>query len=148
MRLIRSWMYVGTYGDTQDSALLRAHSVGAMVQLHQAVQQPDILSHFLPLADGQPIPLNLLKKALEFAREQKAGGACLLVACSAGISRSPTIATALVKEEENLSLREAFHQVRAQHPEALPDQAHWESLCRYYDEDVSFWSLWRETVGL
>jgi predicted protein tyrosine phosphatase len=59
-----------------------------------------------------------------------------LIACGAGISRSVAFAVAVLKEEEDLSLREALRQVRAKHPGAMPHPALLKSLSEYYGEDV------------
>ena len=69
----------------------------------------------------------------------------MLVACGAGISRSSTYAIASLKEIEDLGLLQAFHEVRALHTEALPHPELWKSLCAYYEEDVPFLTLLRES---
>ncbi len=59
-----------------------------------------------------------------------------LIAYGAGISRSASFATAVIKEIESLPLLRAWQTVRQAHPEALPHPELWESLCRYYNEPI------------
>ena len=110
--------------------------MGAMLQLAERGEQSDIASLYLPVEDGEPLPALALSGGVGFVRSQKAAGRRVLIACGAGLSRSPTFAMAVLKEEENLDLLEAVRQVRARHPEALPHPVLWESLCRYYGEDI------------
>jgi len=63
-------------------------------------------------------------------------GARILIACGAGISRSVTFAVAVLHEEEDISLLDAFHDVHNINAEALPHYELWHSLCEYYHETV------------
>ena len=65
-----------------------------------------------------------------------------LVACLVGINRSTAFCTAALKEEEGLSLLEAFGQVKRNHQEAMPHPLTWESLCDYYGEEVPIEKLY------
>ncbi|HLF28318.1 MAG TPA: dual specificity protein phosphatase [Anaerolineae bacterium] len=138
---IRPWLYIGKFRETQDDVLLRRREIGAMLQLADSVKQPGIPSLYIPVEDGEPLPHDLLRMGVEFVRLEKALGRNVLIACGAGISRSVTFTIAALKEEEVLSLRAAFRQVRANHPEALPHPALWKSLCEYYGEEVSYAAL-------
>jgi protein-tyrosine phosphatase len=135
---IRPWLYVGKFSDTQDDVMLRRREIGAMLQLADSVKQPGIPSLYLPVEDGEPLPHDLLRLGVEFVRLEKALGRSVLIACGAGISRSTTFAIAVLKEEEELDLLEAFRQVRALHPEAMPHPALWQSLREYYGEDAPY----------
>jgi len=138
---IRPWLYVGRFSDTQDDVMLRRREIGAMLQLADSVKQPGIPSLYLPVEDGEPLPRDLLRLGVEFVRLEKALGRSVLIACGAGISRSTTFAVAVLKEEEELGLLEAFRQVRALHPEAMPHPALWQSLREYYGEDAPYVGL-------
>ncbi len=138
---IRPWLYVGKFSDTQDDVMLRRREIGAMLQLADSVKQPGIPSLYLPVEDGEPLPRDLLRLGVEFVRLEKALGRSVLIACGAGISRSTTFAIAVLKEEEELGLLEAFRQVRALHPEAMPHPALWQSLREYYGEDAPYVGL-------
>lgn len=143
MYQIRDWLWVGKYSETLLSDLLRTYRIGAMLQLAAPVTQPDIESLYLLVDDGVPLHSLLLESGIKWARAQKADGKRVLVACGAGISRSATFATAVLKEEEDLSLVDAFREVSLQHPYALPHPELWKSLCAYYGEDVPFLSMWK-----
>jgi protein-tyrosine phosphatase len=141
---IRPWLYIGKYRETCDPILLQEHGVTAMLQLAERVEQPGIVSLYLPVEDGQPLRPDLLQQGIEFVRTQQAQGRTTLVACGAGISRATTFALAAMKEAEGLDLREAWRQLRAKHPNAMPHPELWASLCAYYAEDVPLSVLWQD----
>lgn len=136
MRVIRNWLYIGKYRETLDKQYLSAYAIDAMLQLEEAVKQPDIVSLYLPVDDGVPLPAKLLRQGVDFVLAERQQGHTVLIACGAGISRSVAFTVAVLKEAEGLSLLEAVQIVKAQHPEALPHPALWESLCAYYHEEV------------
>ncbi|HJW83431.1 MAG TPA: dual specificity protein phosphatase [Anaerolineae bacterium] len=138
---IRPWLYVGRFFETYDDDLLRRRGVGALLQLADSVKHPGIPSLYLPVEDGVPLPADMLRMGVEFVRLEKALGRKVLIACVAGISRSSAFAIAALKEEERLPLFDAFRQVRAMHPDALPHPAIWQSLCDYYAEEAPYADL-------
>jgi dual specificity MAP kinase phosphatase len=138
MYVIRSWLYVGKFRETQDEELLKQCGIRAILQLADSVKQPKILSLYVPVEDGELLPFEQLKRGVEFVRLAKAQNSNVLIACGAGISRSASFAIAALKEEEKLTLLDAFRQVLAKHPQARPHPALWKSLCEYYDEDVGY----------
>ncbi|MFT3896016.1 MAG: dual specificity protein phosphatase [Anaerolineales bacterium] len=146
MDQIRPWLYIGGVRDTLNLSYLSFKSIGAMLQLAAKVEQPGITSLYLPVEDFEPLRFDLLEKGVSFAREQKKLGCHILVACGAGINRSSSFCTAILKEEENLGLFDAFKEVKQQHPEAIPHEPVWESLCRYYKEDVPYLDVMRFKV--
>ena len=147
MYSIRPWLFIGKFSETQDDVLLHDREIGAMLQLADSVKQPNIPSLYVPVGDGEPLPFDVLRMGVEFVRLEKALGRNVLIACGMGISRSATFAIAALKEEESLSLREAFWQVRAGHPGAMPHPALWKSLCEYYGEDVPYTELLKTGQG-
>jgi protein-tyrosine phosphatase len=70
----------------------------------------------------------------------------VLVACGAGMNRSSAFSAAALKEEEGLSLFEAFREVKRFHPESMPHQPVWESLCSYYNELTPYLEVMRIRV--
>jgi protein-tyrosine phosphatase len=138
---IRPWLYIGKYRDTLNQHLLSAYNIGAMLQLADLVEQPGITSLYLPVDDGVPLPDDLLRQGVDFVLGEKSRGRIVLIACGAGISRSAAFAVAVLKEVEGLGLLDAFRVVKGRHPLAMPHPAIWESLCAYYQEDVSFYDL-------
>jgi len=145
MDRIRPWLYIGKYRETLNRRLLIANQIEAMLQLAEAVDQPGITSLYLPVEDFEPIPPDLLSRGVEFVRAEKRKGHRVLVACGAGINRSAAFCVAVLREEEGLGLLEALRAVREKHAEALPHPPVWESLCRYYQEDVPLGAVFRKS---
>ena len=143
MDQIRPWLYIGSIRDTLNKSYLSYKSIGAMLQLAAKVDQLGIVSLYLPVEDFEPLNYELLKKGITFVRYQRKLGVRILVACGAGINRSSSYCTAILKEEENLSLFNAFKEVKYKHPEAIPHEPVWESLCRYYNETVPYLDVMR-----
>jgi hypothetical protein len=71
MNEIRPWLYVGKYRETLDSYLLGLHRIDAMLQLAEAVRQPGIVSLFLPVEDGEPLPVDLLRRGVDFVLNKR-----------------------------------------------------------------------------
>jgi protein-tyrosine phosphatase len=148
MYRIRPWLYIGKYIETTNPVLLSSCEIGAMLQLAESVQQRGVESLYIPVDDGIPLAADKIKLGVAFVLAQKAAGKKVLVACGAGISRSVTYTIAALKEEENLSMAEAYRQILDVHPDALPHMALWESLRRYYGETVTCTSMWDEIMNL
>jgi hypothetical protein len=143
MHTIRPWLYIGKFRETQDEELLHQRGIGAILQLADTVESPKIPSLYIPIEDGEPLPFDYLTRGVMFVRLEKARDRNLLIACGAGISRSVSVAVAALKEEENLTLFDAFRQVLAKHPQARPHMALWKSLCEYYDEDLPYKDIFK-----
>ncbi len=141
MNKIQAWLYIGKYRETLNSHLLSAYNIGAMLQLADLVEQPGLTSLYLPVEDGTPLPDDLLRRGIDFVIAEKERGRTVLIACGAGVSRSAAFTVAVLKEVEGLSLLDALRIVKQRHPEAMPHPAIWDSLCTYYDEDVSFGNI-------
>ena len=138
MDQIRPWLFIGSYRDTKNPSYLTLKSIQAMLQLAEKVEQPRITSLYLPVEDFAPLQSNLLEEGVAFIREQKTLGCRVLVACGAGINRSSAFCTAILREEEGLTLFDAFKEVKRKHPESIPHQPVWESLCKYYNEPIPY----------
>ena len=140
---IRPWLYIGAYRDTKNQPYLNLKNIQAMLQLAELVEQPNIVSLYLPVEDLAPISSEHIRQGVDFIRAHKAKGARVLVACGAGINRSSSFCAAALKEEEGLSLFEAFKEVKRLHPESMPHQPVWESLCKYYNEITPYLDVMR-----
>lgn len=140
---IRPWLYIGAYRDTINKSYLDFKSIQAMLQLAEKVEQPNIVSLYLPVQDLAPISSNHLRRGVDFIREHKGKGSRILVACGAGMNRSSAFSAAALKEEEDISLFEAFKEVKRHHPESMPHQPVWESLCTYYGEPIPYLDIMR-----
>jgi protein-tyrosine phosphatase len=143
MDQIRPWLFIGSYRDTKNLPYLKLKSIGAMLQFAEKVEQQDIVSLYLPVEDFAPISSAHIRQGLDFIREHKQNEKRVLVACGAGINRSSAFCAAILKEEEDLSLLDAFKQVKYCHPESMPHQPVWESLCTFYEESIPYLEIMR-----
>src|SRR5690606_27464068 len=116
LRQIRDWLYTGTYADAADIQGLRAQNIGAVLELERPVKHDGITCLFLHIQDGLALRRETLTRAVEFVRTQHTLSQNVLIACNAGISRSPTLAAVVLKELEALSLHDAFMSVRKANP--------------------------------
>lgn len=114
-----------------------------MLQLAERVEQPDIISLYLPVQDLAPISSAHIRKGVDFIKEHKNTGSRVLVACGAGMNRSSAFSAAALKEEEGLTLFEALREVKRCHPESMPHKPVWDSLCAYYEESVPYLDVMR-----
>ncbi len=138
MHPIRPWLYIGNFRESKQLPSLKFYGINAVLQLAEAVQHPDIVTTYVDVDDGVILSPGKLERGVAFIREQKAAGKTVLVACGAGISRSVAFSIAALKEEEGLSMADAYLDILKSHPEALPHSALWESLRTYYNETVTF----------
>ena len=143
MDQIRPWLYIGAYRDTLNKSYLDFKHIQAMLQLAEKVEQPNIVSLYLPVEDLAPISIKHIRAGVDFIREFKQKESRILVACGAGINRSSAFCAAALKEEEGLSLFDAFKEVKSRHPESLPHAPVWESLCQYYNETIPYLDVMR-----
>jgi len=146
MDQIRPWLFIGKFSDTLHISYLRSKSINAMLQLAEKVDQPGVTSLYLPVEDFAPLNFDLLQQGIAFIREQKRLGNRVLVACGAGINRSSSFCASALKEEEGLSLFDAIKEVKKKHPESMPHEPVWESLCQYYNESTPYLDVMR--IGL
>jgi hypothetical protein len=66
MYRIRDWLYVGKYRETLDAELLRAQGIGAVLQLADPVEYPDIDALYLNVVDGELLAREDLRRGLDF----------------------------------------------------------------------------------
>lgn len=133
MYKIRDWLLIGRFIETVNLPLLEEHHIGAMLQLASPIPYQRITTLYLPIEDGVALNLDHLINGVQFIREQKAQDKIVLVACGAGISRSSTFAIAALKEEENLSLKDALHEVKKHHRYAAPHPELWKTVHQHYE---------------
>jgi protein-tyrosine phosphatase len=143
MDQIRAWLFIGAYRDTINTSYLALKSIQAMLQLAEKVEQPNIVSLYLSVEDLAPISSNHIRQGVDFIREHKEKGNRVLVACGAGINRSSAFSAAALKEAEGLSLFDAFKEVKHKHPESMPHEPVWDSLCSYYNEFIPYLDVMR-----
>ncbi len=142
MHQIREWLYISSYALASNAAYMRSEGFNAMLQLYRPITIEGVQAHYLELTDGDTIPQAQILAAIAFVQAQHAAGHKVLVTCGAGISRSVTMTIAALKAIEGGELEAIYRDVRTRHPEAMPDQAHWDSVAAYFGEDVPFWDMW------
>jgi len=147
MDQIRPWLFIGAYRDTLNQSYLAFKSIKAMLQLAERVELPNIVSLYLPVEDLAPVSSKHIRQGVGFIREHKQKGNRILVACGAGINRSSAFSAAALKEEEGLSLLEALKEVKRHHPESMPHEPVWESLCAYYNEPIPYLDIMRQGIA-
>ena len=145
---IRPWLFIGAYRDTLNKSYLEFKSIRAMLQLAEKAEQPEIVSLYLPVEDVAPISGKHIRQGVDFILEHKQKGNRILVACGAGINRSSAFCAAALKEEERLNLFDAFKEVKRLHPESMPHEPVWNSLCEYYGETTLYLDVMRLGISI
>ncbi len=140
---IRPWLFIGKYREALNKSYLVHKSIRAMLLLAEPVEHPDIVSLYLPVADFAPVSHEHLRQGVDFINEHRQVGNRVLVACGAGINRSSAFCAAALKEIEGLSLFDAIREVKRCHPESMPHEPVWISLCNYYGENTSYLEVMR-----
>lgn len=140
---IRPWLFIGNLRDSLNKSYLERKSIQALLQLAVEINHPNITCRYLPVEDFAPLNFRLLEEGVSFIRTQKKLDQRVLVACAAGINRSSSFCTAALMAEEGLSLWDAFKEVKKKHPESMPHEPVWESLCNYYGESIPYLEVMR-----
>ncbi len=143
---IRPWLFIGNYSDTQNKSYLDSKSISAMLQLAEPVQQININSLYLPVADLGAISHDFIKQGMKFVLAEKEKGNKILIACAAGINRSTAFCIAALKETAGLNLLDAYKEIKQKHPKAMPHEPIWESLCSYYNETTPYLDMMRISI--
>uniref|UniRef100_A0A0K0FM98 Protein-tyrosine-phosphatase n=1 Tax=Strongyloides venezuelensis TaxID=75913 RepID=A0A0K0FM98_STRVS len=65
---------------------------------------------------------------IEFIKETKDSNGKVLIYCSAGVSRSPTLAMVSLIALENVSLQEAYHHINTIRPIISPNTGFWRQM--------------------
>jgi protein-tyrosine phosphatase len=146
MHKIRDWLYVSGHAFARSETLLHEQQIGALLSLYEQLDHPSVDCLFIPAEEGYPFSTHMIEQGVSFVRQQHEQGKHILISCGHGISRSVSFALASLKEIEGLTLEQAYRQVHSKHAEAMPDHVHWESLCRYYQEESDFWRIWESIV--
>lgn len=141
MNQILPWVYIGKFRETLDGSLLRSAGVNALLTFAEPVRHADIVELYLPVEDGVPLSSGVLQQGLNFAMRCQAESGVLMIACGAGISRSATFATALLKEVTQWPLADCLEFLQQKHPEAAPHPALWASLCEHYHEPAALQAI-------
>lgn len=74
----------------------------------------------LPFVDGAPIPVDLFMKSQAWLASHWDQGSKILISCAAGMSRSVTMAAALLTLKGGVTFLDAIDEVMIKRPEANP----------------------------
>jgi protein-tyrosine phosphatase len=143
---IRDWLYISGFPIASNKATVKKHNIDSMLQLFEPIKMSGVETLFIPVEDGLPISQKHIQEGVSFVLKQHKKGKRILITCGAGISRSVTFATAVLKEVEGLTLEAAYRDIRKYHKQALPDHIHWDSMRKYYGEDTEFWEIWQSIM--
>jgi protein-tyrosine phosphatase len=129
-------IYVGTESDAGDELLLRKHGVDTVISLtHSNSETGDITRIDVPMVDGPQNSYQAFAEAVETVIEQCENGRCILIHCSAGSSRSPSVAAAAITRLSDTTLNEAFNQIIEERPKTDPHDALVRQAVRVTDRD-------------
>lgn len=108
LRRVERDLYVGSRGDDVLAAVPRAVVIQLAASLSEPVGREGVR---VPLEDGQPIPDAVLDGLTDYARRSLARGRTVLVQCFAGLSRSASVAYAILRSVYGLPDHEALRRI-------------------------------------
>ena len=107
-------LFVGTVDDVIDTSSLEAHGVMTIVSLtHEtpSLAGEDFTVCSIPLIDGPQNSREQFRNAVEETTTALKANGSVLVHCSAGASRSPTVAATALALSQDMELQDAFQQI-------------------------------------
>jgi len=142
MHQIRDWLFITNYALASNMEYIQKEGFDAMLQFYRPIYIPFVQTQFVELTDGKPISQAYIESGIQFIQTHHDAQEKVLVTCGAGISRSVTMTIAALKVIEGGDLESIYRDVRKRHPDAMPDQVHWDSISTYFGENVPFWEMW------
>lgn len=130
---------IGSLEDCLDHGRLTEAGIEAVLQLYGHPRERALIPLPIPVLqlevrDRVALDPARLREGVAFIREQRSVGRQVLVACGAGISRSPAFVAAYL-HEEGMGLAEAFARIASARP-IHPHRALVQSLAEYYNLDL------------
>ena len=119
-------LFVGTAEDATDDSLLETHGVTTIVSHTHETPNPavqDITVRSIPLIDRPQHSREQFTKAVEETVAALAADGSVLVHCSAGASRSPTVAATALALARDMDLEDALQQVADNRAAVDPHEA-------------------------
>lgn len=117
MRRVTSRLWLGNANEARDMTLVHDHEIQAIVDLaaDEPVVRPtrELIYNRVPLIDGNGNSVEQIRLAVNIVLQLLESDIRTLVACSAGISRSPLIAAAAMAFAEDNPLTESLKTVAA-----------------------------------
>jgi hypothetical protein len=130
--IIPHLFWIGNAGDLCRPAAIESAGIKAVIQVALAEQLPRLsrellLAHF-PIIDGSGNPRGVIAAALEMTASLIRFGVPTLVCCSAGMSRSPSIAAGALAIAKGIGPHEALQQIVHNQPHDVSPGL-WEAVC-------------------
>jgi len=117
-------IFVGTESDAGDKSLLRKHGVDTVISLtHSNPDTGNVTRLDVPMIDGPQNDSEVFAQAVSEVIEHRKSGRKILIHCSAGASRSPSVAAAAISHLTEKDLNEAFNQIIECRSEVEPHDA-------------------------
>lgn len=119
MKQVQHGIHIGNASDARNKALISQSGIKAVVDL--AIEEPpstplqDLISYRFPLHDGEGNSQAILQLAITSIHSLLVTGIPCLVACSAGVSRSPLIVAAAMSQYQNESIQDVLHRIALFH---------------------------------
>lgn len=138
MHQLRDWLYIGNYIDLKSSEETDFKHIDSILNLAEdlPIKNKNVL--FIDIDDGVPLSDENLIKGIEFLLNQYQKKKNVLVACGAGVSRSATFCTLIIKEVEGLNLLDSLKSIKEKYSKALPHPELWDSVCNAYQEPFKY----------
>jgi protein-tyrosine phosphatase len=132
---IMTYLFLGSYRHSVNrSYLLEKKIVHILCVAEDAKPVNPKQYRFLhvPISDfGDTVLVDVLPECFEFIDEAKKKGRAVLVHCSQGINRSPTVVIAYLMAKEGWSLRKAYDHVKSKRRMISPHELYFEQLQQY-----------------
>ena len=119
-------LFVGTVEDATDTSSLESHGVRTIVSLtHEtsSLAGEDFTVRSIPLIDGPQNSREQFTNAVEETMTALKANGSVLVHCSAGASRSPTVAATALALSRDMELQDALQQIADNRDAVDPHEA-------------------------
>jgi protein-tyrosine phosphatase len=124
---ITDWVYLGDIHDAANHERLDALNIGSILKLtHSDPEQPypeNIELRTVSMIDGPQNDEATMRTAVEELLELRANHEPVFVHCTAGASRSVSVAAAAISVHREIPLAEAFELVEERRPVSQPHPA-------------------------
>ena len=130
-------LFVGTAEDATDNPSLETHGITTIVSLTHETPSPAIQSltiRSIPLIDGPQNSREQFTKAVKETVAALTADGGVLVHCSAGASRSPTVAATALALSQDMKLEDALQQVADNRDAVDPHEALLRQAAHVYTE--------------
>lgn len=118
-------LWVGGFSDAEELAAGNPHRISTVISLSEIPlesKRRGINYHFLPVEDGEPVPVRQFDAIMDALTENLRWGTVLLH-CGAGVSRAPSLAAAYMDAVGCMGIDAAITAIRKARPFISPSTA-------------------------